>query len=344
MRKNKQEKIETVFEKWAKLVNGKIKEVLNISVDKKTQQLLNYQMETGGKRLRPALAIATCLACGGKIKDALYPAAGLEILHNCTLLYDDIIDNSAKRRGKPTTWAKYGKSITECLGLDYAAAIFQSANKSRHPVDISEIFARTLKKIMDGQILDMLLEQSGREGERYITKNRFRKITEKDYLRMIRQKTASLTQACCETGAVSAGAKKNLIKTAKDYGFNLGIAFQIRDDILDIFGKEKEFGKKIGKDIQERKLGNVVILYALEEFKSTKEKNKFLAILKKDKVKDADIREALKLINKTKAKERAFILEKKYVKKAKANLERLPKNKWNKFLVNLVDFVVERNK
>jgi geranylgeranyl diphosphate synthase type I len=343
MEKSK-ETIESVFKKWTRLVNSKIKEILNVSVDKKTQGLVNYQMTTGGKRLRPVLTIASCLCCGGKIKDVLYPAAGLEILHNCTLVYDDIIDNSNKRRGKPTVWSRYGRSMTECIGLDYAAAIFQAANKSRYPVRISEIFAGTLKEIMDGQILDILFEQSGRENERYITENRFQKIDEKDYLKMVSKKTASLIKACCETGAVSASAKTNEVKALRSYGFNLGIAFQIRDDILDIFGKEKEFGKKIGKDIQERKLGNIVIFYALEELKSAKEKNRLLAILRKNEIKDKDIKKALMLISKTKAKERSFALEKEYVKKAKANLGKLPKNKWNEFLTKLADFVIERNK
>lgn len=343
MKKSK-ETIESVFKKWTRLVNPKIKEILNVSVDKKTQGLVNYQMTTGGKRLRPVLTIASCLCCGGKIKDVLYPAAGLEILHNCTLVYDDIIDNSNKRRGKPTVWSRYGRSMTECIGLDYAAAIFQAANKSRYPVRISEIFAITLKEIMDGQILDILFEQSGRESERYVTENRFQKIDEKDYLKMVSKKTASLIKACCETGAVSASAKTNEVKALRSYGFNLGIAFQIRDDILDIFGKEKEFGKKIGKDIQERKLGNIVIFYALEELKSAKEKSRLLAILRKNEIKDKDIKKALMLISKTKAKEKSFALEKEYVKKAKENLEKLPKNKWNEFLTKLADFVIERNK
>jgi geranylgeranyl diphosphate synthase type I len=343
MEKSK-EKIESVFKEWTRLVDPKIKEILNVSVDRKTQELVNYQMTTGGKRLRPVLTIASCLCCGGKLKNALYPAAGLEILHNCTLVYDDIIDNSDKRRGKPTVWSKYGRSMTECVGLDYAAAIFQAANKSSYPVRISEIFARTLKEIMDGQILDILFEQSGRESEKYIAKNRFRRITRNDYLKMVSKKTASLIQACCETGAVSAGAKVNEIKALKDYGFNLGIAFQIRDDILDIFGKEKEFGKKIGKDIQERKLGNIVIFYALEELKSTSEKNRLMAILRKDRIKDKDIKKALLLIGKTKAKEKSFVLEKEYAERTKANLKKLPKNKWNEFLTKLADFVIERNK
>jgi geranylgeranyl diphosphate synthase, type I len=343
MEKSK-EKTESVFKKWTKLVDPKIKEILNVSVDKKTQELVNYQMTTGGKRLRPVLAIASCLCCGGRIKDILYPAAGLEILHNCTLVYDDIIDNSNKRRGKPTVWSRYGKSITECIGLDYAAAIFQAANKSKYPVGVSEIFARTLKEIVDGQILDILFEQSGRESERYITKNRFQRITQNNYLKMVSKKTASLIRACCETGAVSAGAKANEVKALKGYGFNLGIAFQIRDDILDIFGKEKEFGKKIGKDIQERKLGNIVIFYALEELKSVKEKNKLLAILKKNRVEGKDIKKALKLINKTKAQEKSLFLGVKYVKKAKETLRYLQENEWSKFLADLADFVIKRNK
>ncbi|MFA5368971.1 MAG: polyprenyl synthetase family protein [Candidatus Paceibacterota bacterium] len=335
-------KFESNLIKWANLVDPKIKEILNISVDKKTQNLLDYQISTGGKRLRPALAIVTCLACGGKIKDVLYSAAGLEILHNCTLIYDDIIDGSDLRRGQPTVWAKYGKSITECLGLDYAAAIFQATNKSRYPVAVSEILAQTLKKIMDGQILDMLFEQSGRKDEKYINENRFKKITEKDYLKMIGLKTASLTQACCEIGALIANAKKDSLKNIKHYGFNLGVAFQIKDDILDVFGKEKEFGKKIGKDIQDKKIGNIVILYALEEL-GTK-KNNLLNILKKNRILDSDIKKALKIIGQTKARERALVLEKNYVKRTKASLEKLPPSRWRKLLTEMIYYVIERNK
>jgi len=343
MEKKRKENIEIVFKKWAKLVSPKIKEILNLSVDEKTQKLVNYQVTVGGKRLRPALAIASCLACGGKIKDVLYPAAGLEILHNYTLIYDDIIDNSNLRRGEPTTWFKFGKSITQCIGMDYAAAVFQAANKSKYPLEITEIFARAIKTIVDGEILDILFEQSDRKDEKYITENRYHEITEKDYLKMVSKKTASLIRACCEVGAISARAKKSEIDALKNYGFNLGIAFQVRDDILDIFGEEKEFGKKIGKDIEERKLGNIVVFYALKEFSQT-EKEKFLAILRKNKIKNKDIKEGLKLINETKAKEKSFLLGEKYIKKAKENLKDLPQNNWNKFLAEIADFIIKRVK
>jgi geranylgeranyl diphosphate synthase type I len=343
MENNKKEKIEIIFQKWANLVDPKIKEILNLSVDKKTQKLVNYQIAVGGKRLRPALTIASCLACGGKIEDALYPAAGLEILHNCTLIYDDIIDNSNLRRGEPTTWFKFGKSIAECVGIDYAAAIFQAANKSKYSLEISEIFARTMKKIVEGEILDILFEQSGREDEKYIIENRYNGITEKDYLKMVSKKTASLIQACCEAGAISAKSKKSEIDALKNYGFNLGIVFQIRDDVLDIFGEEKEFGKKIGKDIEERKLGNIIVFYALKEL-SQKQKERFLVILRKNKIKNKDIKEALKLISKTKAKEKSFLLGEKYIKKAKENLKSLSQNDWNKFLAEIADFTIKRVK
>jgi geranylgeranyl diphosphate synthase type I len=331
------------FKETSKLVDAKIKEILNISVDKKNQKLVNYQVATGGKRLRPALAIASCLTCGGKIEDVLYPAAGLEILHNCTLIYDDIIDNSNLRRGKPTTWFKFGRSIAECIGLDYTASLFQAAQKSKFPVEISEIFAKTMKAIIEGEILDILFEQSGREDEKYVIKNRFRKITKSDYLKMVGKKTAFLFQSCCEVGALSARAKKIEREALKNYGFNLGVAFQIKDDILDIFGEEKEFGKKIGKDIEERKLGNIVIFYALKEF-SQKEKNKFLAILRKNKIEEKNIKEALRLIKKTEAEEKSFLFGKHYIEKAKENLKKLPKNKWSNLLVQIADLVLVRNK
>lgn len=344
MKSKKKEKIKVIFERWGFLVDSKIKEILNFSIDRKFQELINYQITTGGKRLRPALAIASCLACGGKIKDVLYPAAGLEILHNCTLIYDDIIDNSSLRRGQPTVWFKFGKSIAECIGIDYAAAVFQAANKSKKPFEISEIFAQTMKTVMEGEIFDILFEQAGRKSEKYITANRYHEITKQDYLAMINKKTASLIQACCQVGALSASASQTEIAALKDFGFNLGIAFQARDDVLDVFGDEKKFGKKIGKDIQERKLGNLVIFYALEEIGPSQKKKELLTILRKNQIKDQDIKKAVKLISQTKAKEKALLLEQKYTEKAKKNLEALPKNKWSDFLNEIADFTIVRNK
>lgn len=335
---------ESFLKNVSELIDPKIKEVLELSVDPKRKELIGYQMGTGGKRLRPALAIASCLACRGKIKDVLYAAAGLEILHNCTLIYDDMIDNSVIRRGRSTLWAKHGKSMAECIGLSYSASIFQAANRSPYSQEIGELFAKTMKVILEGEILDILFEQSGRQNESYVLRHRYKKIGKGDYLRMITQKTASLIEACCEAGAVCAGASKKELQALKKYGFNLGTAFQIRDDILDIFGKERSFGKKIGKDIEERKLGNIVILYALQELALTKEDRKLSAILNKNKVGRKDIKRALNLINKTRAREKSLLLEKRYIGKAKEGLQELAPGKWNNLLLRVADFIIERNK
>ncbi len=337
------EDLELFLKQTAVMINPVMQELLESYIDKKFHKLINYQVSTGGKRFRPGLAIISCKLLGGKIKDVLYPAAGLEILHNCTLIVDDIIDHSQTRRNKPTVWFKFGKSIAECMGIDYLAAAFEGANHSRNPVKISEIFAETLKTVINGEILDILFEQRGREQEPYIVKNRYQKITNQRYYGMISRKTAILAQSCCEVGGICAEASKKQLETLKDYGVNLGIAFQIRDDILDIFGNERKFGKKIGKDIEERKLGNIVILSALSEL-SKSDKNKILRIIRKKEIKNKDIKEAIKLIKKTNAYQKTYCLAEEFAEKAKEQLKVLPQNKWNNILEEFADFVIQREK
>ena len=328
----------------ARLVDPIIKEVLLLSVDEKRKKLVNYQISTGGKRLRPALAVASCLTCGGMAEDALYPAAGVEILHNCSLIYDDIIDNSSLRRGKSTVWSKFGTSIAQCVGLDYSAAIFQAANRSRNPLEVSELFARTMKAVVEGEIRDILLEQRGRDGEKYVVRHRRRTVEQEDYLQMVSQKTACLMQVSCEVGAISAGAEEEQRDALRAYGFNLGVAFQIGDDILDIFGEEQEFGKKIGKDIEERKMGNIVILHALDELTSSGEHRELLAILRKNRLNDRDVHKALNLISSTGARQRSLLLGQEYSARAKRSLQGLPENKWNGFLARIVDSAIDRKR
>ena len=280
---------------------------------------------------------------GGKLKDVLYPAASLELLHNCTLIVDDIIDKSNLRRGKPTTWSKFGESTAECVGIDYSAAIFQAAIKSRDPVPISELLAETLKTVVDGEIFDILFEQSGKTDEPYVVKNRYRKITKKDYFNMIGKKTASLFQASCELGGITAPAKKREMRALKNYGFNFGMAYQIQDDILDIFGEKKIFGKSIGKDIEERKGGNIVILLALEEL-NVPDKKRFLRILRKKEMTKKNLKQIMKFIKKTDSYQKAILLGKDFTEEAKQSFKFLPQNKWKDILRALVDFTLEREK
>ena len=279
----------------------------------------------------------------GNMKDVLYPAAGLEILHNYSLIVDDIIDNSVLRRGKPTAWAKFGKSIAQCIAVDYGVSIFEAGMKSKNHLEINKILAKALKTLIDGEILDILFEQSGKEEEPYVKKNRYFNIREQDFLKMVSQKTAALLSASCEIGGICANASKQEIKHLKKFGLNIGMAFQISDDILDIFGEEKKFGKKIGKDIEERKGGNCVVYFASQEF-SAKEKKEFWEILRKKKIKAGDIKKAIGLIRKTKAREMAFEYGERFAKQAKKNLSFLPQNKYNNFLAEIADLIMKRER
>jgi geranylgeranyl diphosphate synthase type I len=320
-----------------------MKGLLNSDVDKKNKRAVYYQISTGGKRVRPALAVASCKMLGGKIEDVIYPAASLEILHNFSLIIDDMVDNSTLRRKYPTFWFKFGRSAAQVFSIDYAAAIFQEACQWKKPKETSRILAKTMKAIVDGEILDVLFCQSGWEEEPFVEKNRYREITEKDYYKMAGKKTASLIQASCEIGGLAGGANKKQLELLRKYGFNFGMAFQIQDDILDIFGREEFFGKKTGNDIIEGKLGNIVILLAFKKF-SLADKRKFLRIMRKDEMSRKDVKEAIRLIKRTESFAEASNLGKSFIYEAKRNLNLLPRNKWNNTLRTMADFVIEREK
>lgn len=331
------------LKKVSDLVDPLIKEILLSHVDQKNWDLVEYQAKTGGKRLRPALTVLSCLICGGTIKDSLTSAAGLEIAHNCSLINDDIIDNSLLRRGRPTLLKKAGKSISLCVSIDYSAAIFQAANQSKNPRAIAETFAKTMKQTVEGEIMDILFSQKGLKDEPYVAQNRMKKITLKDYLSMIAKKTALFLQTCCEVGGLCANASAFQIERLKKIGLYLGVAGQIKDDVLDVFGDEKEIGKEVGKDIKEGKLGNVVVLVALNEL-ACDFKGKLLKILSKKQPVKKDINVAIDLIGQTNSQQRCLRLGSDFIKKAKAEINLLPQNQWSELLKVYADFILERNK
>lgn len=334
--------IETLLKKTSKKIDPIIKKLLAYGVETRTRPLVFYQVEAGGKRLRPSLAILSCLACGGRARDVLYPAAGLEILHTYTLIVDDIIDHSEKRRGKPTTWKKFGRSFAECVSVDYGASVLEAAVRSRNPAPVAQLFGQTMKEIVDGEILDILFEQGGREEETYAVKNRFRKVTLKDYVVMIGKKSAFLFQTSCELGGLAAEASEKEISSLKKYGWHLGIAFQIIDDVLDIYG-QKEFGKPKGQDIRERKLGNILTLLAAEEL-SPKQQKKVRQAFKKNIIKESDVSMITAYIKKTEAKEKALKLAQNHIIKAKKSLHSIKSSSYRDSLGQLAEFVLIREK
>jgi geranylgeranyl diphosphate synthase type I len=327
-----------------KLVEPVIKDILQKDVEDVNAELAFYQCSVGGKRLRPAMVILSGQVFGADVKDLLRPAASIEILHNSTLIIDDIIDHSETRRDQPTCWSKYGKSIAECASLTYTASVFGGLFDAKNSSKLIELYSRALKVIVDGEIKDILFERSGRDDEPYIVENRFKTITTDDYFKMINQKTAVLLEASCEAGAIVADATDEQVAWMGCYGFNLGMAFQIRDDILDIFGDEKEFGKKIGKDIIEKKMGNFVILTAIEKL-SAGDKKALLEYLEgPKKITDDDVKVITSLIEKTDAKNVAEEIATSYIKAALDALNKMPQNEFNDTLAELAEYIVSRKK
>jgi geranylgeranyl diphosphate synthase type I len=301
--------------------------------------ILLHQIEAGGKRIRPAIVLLSCEAAGGNPEWAIWVAAALELIHNYTLLYDDIIDRGELRRGKKTTRAVYGDAMALLAGLHYREAINKLINRSPASYKLHELISQAIIELTEGERLDILFEQAGRT-ENYITEKRITTPSWSLYLDLIQKKTASLLIASARAGAIVADAPPEVEESFSKYGLNLGIAFQVIDDYLDLFGKEEKFGKEIGKDIKEHKLSNALILLALEEL-DYKNKEKLLSILRKESSAE-EISEGIELIKSTKARERAINFAEERVKIAKTAINFLPDSNAKTLLNALADSVVKR--
>jgi len=304
-------------------------------------EALLYPIRAGGKRLRPALTLAAAMASGGSIECATPAAAAVELAHNYSLILDDIIDHSELRRGKPTLWKRYGLSTAILAAVHYRESIAQALNETRDPKLFNEIMARTLKLLTEGERLDVLFEQAGRTDELYVVEKRRQIVMLADYLDMVYKKTGALIETSCIFGALSAGAGAPIVEALGSYGRSLGYAFQIGDDIIDIFGREEVTGKRVGKDIEEHKLGNVVVLLAVEELNG-RDREELLAILRRDVVDASSVKKALELISSTRAREKAEELRKRYSEEAVRALSALPRSEGRSMLEALAEFVATR--
>lgn len=322
------------------LVDEYMEEVLLRDTSGDFREAVLYQVKVGGKRIRPALTILSCEAAGGRIEDAVPVAAAIELVHNYSLILDDIIDRGELRRGKPTLRKVYSDVMAILVATHYRESIVQAINDTKCPVELHSLLATTLKRLIEGERLDILFEQAGRH-EEYLVKHRYYNITLNDYFKMIRYKTAELMRASCLSGAIVADADNSIRKSLSEYGLNIGMAFQIVDDLLDIFGEERVFGKKVGKDIIEHKLGNIVVLLSLEELDEV-EKRRLLGILRKDEVHDRDVREAITIIKTTTSKERAYRMAKEFIESAIHSLRRLEMTEAREMLEEIGYFIVKR--
>jgi geranylgeranyl diphosphate synthase type I len=261
-----------------------------------------------GKRVRPVLCLLCCEACGGDWEQALPAGAAIEIMHNFTLIHDDIEDRDETRRGRPTVWKLWG----EAHGVNVGDALFALSNlallllaergvPATTVVAACCLFNITQLALTGGQYLDIGFESRD-------------EVPVEDYLVMVEGKTAALVACSCQMGALIADASDARCENLREFGRHLGLAFQMRDDILGIWGDPKLTGKPAGADIARRKK-SLPILYGLARSEELR------ALLMRDTLSDFDIRRAAKLLEQVGSREYTERLAQEHHGKALAALE-----------------------
>lgn len=203
---------------------------------------IRYMLAIGGKRMRPLLVLMGCDAFSGDIYKAIYPAVGVEVFHNFTLLHDDLMDNAPLRRTKQTVHTKWNPNIAilsgDAMFVKASQLVLQTDDVHIRP--LMEVFNKTALEVCEGQQYDMDFETSAN-------------VSLLDYLQMIEKKTAVLLGCALKMGAIIANASAEDAAHIYETGRNLGMAFQIQDDLLDLYGSEEQFGKMPGGDIVSNK-------------------------------------------------------------------------------------------
>ena len=223
-------------------LNAIIEEELGKIVYPKTPQKLyqpiDYVMGLGGKRMRPILLLMAHQLFDENIEKAISPALGIEIFHNFTLLHDDIMDNARIRRGKQTVHEKWNKNVAILSGDTMLVQSYQLLSNVDKSIvkDLITVFSKAATEVCEGQQWDMDFEIQ-------------KEVTLQEYLKMIEYKTAVLLAASLQIGGITANTSKENQNNLYHFGLNMGIAFQLKDDLLDAFGNTDEFGKQIGGDI-----------------------------------------------------------------------------------------------
>ena len=311
--------------------------IANVLQNKKPVQLYEasrHLIEAGGKRLRPYLVIKACEAAGGNSKDAIPFAAAVEILHNFTLVHDDVMDHDPMRRGKPTVHTKYGEPVAILAGDMLFAKVYQSVLDYAPAQLSSDDVVYALQKLTDaiillceGQMLDISFPKAT-------------DVTEEDYIFMISGKTSALFKGCAEAGAIAAGASTEVVEALGKFAWDAGITFQIIDDILGVTADEETLGKPVGSDIREGKK-TIIMIHALKHA-DEKQKKTLLTAMKGEDASPEAIEAAVSVLSEIGSIDYAKKQADKYLEAAFKSLDILPDTEAKKQLIALVNYFVQR--
>ena len=309
------------------LVEEKIKTKLNSDVGL-VQKMTNYHIQTGGKRLRALLTLGSAKLCnylkGGR---DINLAACVELIHAATLMHDDVIDVSDLRRGKKTINSIWGNQSSILVGDYLLSRCFEMMVEDGN-LEVLKLLSSTSSKIAQGEILQ--LQHKGDID-----------MLEETYLKIISTKTAVLFSASTKVGAILANKKNNEKDALEFYGKNLGLTFQIADDILDYNSELKLFGKKIGNDFYEGKITLPIIL--LSQQINNIEKQSLKDIFKKNKRSENDLKFTLDLILKYKIIKQCYKKAEHFISLASGSLSIFPDSEEKRVLENLTTFSLERS-
>ena len=288
-------------------------------------ELLAYSLKGGGKGIRPAFVLLSGKFYDYNLDYLLPMATAVELLHTATLVHDDAIDKSLIRRGRATVYKVWNGDKAVLLG-DYLFAKAEEFAAATGNLQVIKLSAQTLQVISSGELNQAFnafnLEQ-----------------TRQHYLQRISSKTASLFSTATESGAILSQAPEESIKVLKDYGYNLGIAFQIVDDILDFISTEEELGKPIGSDLAQGTLTlpSMILLERYPEDNPVKR-------LFQNRDKQENIKQAIELVRNSSIIEECYAVASEYCARACRNLNLLPENASRQALIELANYVVNRKR
>jgi octaprenyl-diphosphate synthase len=285
-----------------------------------------YILSSGGKRLRPAVAIYASKLFGGSEEAVVVAAAALEYLHTATLLHDDVVDEADTRRSRKAARLVWGNQASVLVG-DYLLATAFRCLTLLGNAKVLDVISHTTTLMAKGEILQLV--------RRYDT------ATEADYLAIIIHKTACLFAAAAQIGGCYAGAEPAQQQALYDYGNDLGIAFQIVDDALDYVEERGKIGKPLGIDLKERKV--TLPLSRLMKVGSAAEQSRVKAILGQPAVSDGDVHEVISLMTRHRVLPYTLEEARRYAARAQTHLGPLPHGRPREALTHLADFVVDRD-
>src|SRR5262252_795193 len=286
-----------------------------------------YLQSAGGKRLRPALLLLSSKLAGNGNSTAIQLAAVVELIHGATLVHDDVIDAAEIRRGRPSTNVKWGNHTCVLAGDWLYMQAFQIALRERN-FQILDLLISLTQMMVEGELIQ--LERIGKIA-----------ISEADCMELVDRKTACLFSVCARLGAISAGADTVTQEKLGEYAWNLGMAFQLVDDMLDFTAREKTLGKPVGGDLREGKV-TLPLVYALE--RATPEERGLVETILRDRSYDTvPFRRILALLDKYQGIERVKERAQTFTEKARQIIQEFPDSPYQRALVAVTELITERD-